>query len=101
MRVCPGTRLAEGNLALMLANVLWAFEIRPPTGAEKGGKGSAMDLSDDAFDMYPLRHARPFKARFALRNDARLRLVLQEGLTADQPAAIWCAMVVLVYVGCP
>ncbi|WYZ36274.1 hypothetical protein EsH8_XII_000024 [Colletotrichum jinshuiense] len=82
-RVCPGTRLAESNLALMLANVLWAFEIRPPTGAEKSGTGSAMDVSDDAFEMYPLRHAKMFKARFVPRNDARLRLVLQEGSTAE------------------
>ncbi|TID02188.1 Cytochrome P450 monooxygenase patI [Colletotrichum higginsianum] len=76
-RVCPGTRPAKSNLALMLANILWAFEIRPPTGAEKGGKGSAIDLSDDAFDMYPLRQARPFKAGFCLR------LMLQEGLTVE------------------
>ena len=28
-RVCPGTRLAENTLNIAIANILWAFEIRP------------------------------------------------------------------------
>ncbi|KEY63839.1 hypothetical protein S7711_09902 [Stachybotrys chartarum IBT 7711] len=80
-RVCPGTRLAESNLAVMLANVIWAFEIQPPLGGEK--KAISMDVSDDAFDMYPLRHAKPFKARFIPRNAARLEIVQRDGLVTN------------------
>lgn len=72
-RVCPGTRLAESNLALMLANVLWAFDIRPPLDGEKGE--ASMKVSDDAFDMYPLRRAKPFKVRFIPRSQDRLQTV--------------------------
>lgn len=81
-RVCPGTRLAESNLALMLANVLWAFDIQPPLNGEKGK--ATIDVSDDAFEPYPLRHAKPFKVRFVPRSEQRLEMVLREGKEAQK-----------------
>ncbi|ENH99773.1 hypothetical protein COCC4DRAFT_66198 [Bipolaris maydis ATCC 48331] len=81
-RVCPGTRLVESNLALMLANMLWAFDIQPPLNGEKGK--ATIDVSDDAFEPYPLRHAKPFKVRFVPQNEHRLEMVLREGREAQK-----------------
>lgn len=68
---------------LALANMVWAFEIKPPPvvveGKEKEGDGE-MNLSDDAFDEAPVKSAKPFKAVFLPRTDARLQIVKQDWL---------------------
>lgn len=75
-RMCPGARFAENNLALLLANVLWAFEIRPPRVMVHGKmKDAKMDLSDGAFDPYPLRSAKPFKARFVPKAEKQMDMI--------------------------
>lgn len=75
-RMCPGARFAENNLALLLANVLWAFELRPPLITVHGKTEDAkMDLSDGAFEPYPLRSAKPFKARFVPRGEKQMEVI--------------------------
>ena len=75
-RICPGSRVAENALALSLANILWAFEIRPPTILIDGKEQDAeMDFSDDVFDKASLRAAKPFKARFLPRSRGHLQVI--------------------------
>lgn len=82
-RICPGSQFAENALLLALANLVWAFEIKPPPvvigGKEKTGVAK-MDLSDDAFDETPVKSAKPFKAVFSPRSDVRLQIIKQNWL---------------------
>ena len=53
--MCAGARFAESNLALLLASVLWVFEIRPPLVMVHGRmKAANIDLSDGALEAYPV-----------------------------------------------
>ena len=77
-RICPGSRFAENALTLALANMVWAFEIRSPQAVvdgEEKGRAAEIDLSDDAFDEAPVKSAKPFKAVFLPRSEARLQIV--------------------------
>ncbi|KAL9094497.1 MAG: hypothetical protein Q9165_003347 [Trypethelium subeluteriae] len=75
-RICPGSRFAENALTLALANMVWAFEIRPVSKTVDGGEQDAkMDLSDDAFDEVPLKSTKLFKARFLPHSEKRLEIV--------------------------
>lgn len=82
-RICPGSRFAENALLLALANIIWAFEIKAPPamvdGKEKEGPAE-MNLTDDAFDEAPVKSAKPFKAVFKPRSEARLQIVKQDWL---------------------
>lgn len=71
-RTCPGARLAENSLDIALANMLWAFEIRPPLVDGVEGK---MDLSDDAYPDSGFTTPKPFAARFLPRGEKRSRIV--------------------------
>lgn len=80
-RICPGSRFAENTLAL--ANMVWAFEIKPPpipVEGEDKARDAEMDLSDDAFDEAPLKSAKPFKVVFLPRSKAKLDMVKEEWL---------------------
>ena len=72
-RICPGARLAENSLNIALANILWAFEIRPPI--VDGVEAKGMDLSDDAYENTSFRGLKPFAARFVPRSDDRLEFI--------------------------
>lgn len=86
-RICPGSRFAENSLTLALANMIWAFEIKPPPvnvdGKEKPQAGK-MNLSDEAFDEAPVKSAKPFKAVFAPRSDAKLEIIRQNWLAQEK-----------------
>lgn len=82
-RICPGSRFAENALTLAVANILWAFEIRPPPVAierKETYRDAVMNLSDDAFNEAPLKSAKPFKVVFLPRNEARLQIVKENWL---------------------
>lgn len=75
-RICPGAKFAENTLTFAVASMLWAFEIKPPLVQVAGKLREAqMDLSEEAFLPYPVRHAKPFKARFVPRSDERLQVI--------------------------
>lgn len=80
-RICPGSRFAENALTLALANMIWAFEIRPTTSIV-GGKehDTVLDLSSSAFDEAPVKSAKPFKAKFLPRSEEKLKLVNDQWL---------------------
>lgn len=72
-RICPGARLAENSLNIALANILWAFNIRPPI--VDGAEAKGMELSDDAYENTSFRALKPFAARFVPRSDDRMELI--------------------------
>ncbi|KAF2266557.1 cytochrome P450 CYP2 subfamily [Lojkania enalia] len=78
-RTCPGARLAENSLDIALANIMWAFEIRPPV---VDGFEVDMDLSDNAYPDEGFTIPKPFAARFLPRSDERLRIVKEQWRTA-------------------
>ena len=83
-RICPGSRFAENALTLALANMVWAFEIRSPPAVVEGkenGCDAEIDLSDDAFDEAPVKSAKPFKAVFLPRSEAKLQIVKENWLS--------------------
>lgn len=75
-RICPGMHLAENSIFVVLAKVLWAFEIRPPMGAD--GKEEAVDVSDQAYEPGMNTLPKPFKLRFEPRNKKREQVMLTE-----------------------
>ncbi|KAF2169981.1 hypothetical protein M409DRAFT_19597 [Zasmidium cellare ATCC 36951] len=77
-RICPGSRLAENTLDLALANILWAFEIKPPTD------GVEIDLTDDAWEETAFRPPKPFKVRFVPRYAKRRRLLDEAWASAKE-----------------
>ncbi|KAI0003484.1 putative O-methylsterigmatocystin oxidoreductase [Xylariaceae sp. FL0662B] len=74
-RICPGARLAENSLNIALANIVWAFEIRPPIVDGIEAEAESMDVSDDAWEDTSFRGPKPFAARFVPRSHGRLQLV--------------------------
>ncbi|KAI4866579.1 putative O-methylsterigmatocystin oxidoreductase [Hypoxylon rubiginosum] len=71
-RTCPGARLAENSLDIALANILWAFEVRPPLvdGVETPVPGDDAWVQDTGFSV-----PKPFAARFIPRSEEKLRIV--------------------------
>lgn len=80
-RVCPGVHLAENGLFLAVANLIWAYEFRPPV---VNGKEIEMDVTDRAFSDGAIRIPMPYKVRIIPRNQTRLALVREEWKRAKQ-----------------
>ncbi|MCJ1436264.1 hypothetical protein MMC27_005642 [Xylographa pallens] len=78
-RTCPGARLAENSLDIALANIIWAFEIRPPI---VDGVEAEIDSSDTAYPDAGFTTPKPFAARFITRSDGRLRIIKEQWQTA-------------------
>jgi cytochrome P450 len=77
-RLCPGIHLAERNLFLAMAKLLWAFEILP---AVDGETGEQVRVSTDPREAYCegfLVCAYDFPARFRVRGEERRETVLGE-----------------------
>jgi cytochrome P450 len=75
-RICPGIRFTENNMCLILASLVWAFNIKPGVSVVNGKEREIpLNLSEDAFDPYPLRAPKPFKVRFIPRSEERARII--------------------------
>ncbi|KAM0817167.1 putative O-methyltransferase domain-containing protein [Seiridium cardinale] len=85
-RICPATRLAENTLDITAANMLWAFEIQPPTTKNEDGQNmvGTIDTSPDAFQKSSFNGPKPFRVRFVPRSKAHLDLVQAGWETARQ-----------------
>lgn len=81
-RICPGIHLAENGLFLAVANLIWAYEFRPPI--TKDGKEQRVDVGDEAFLDGAIRIPKAYKVRIIPRNKARLALVRKSWETAKQ-----------------
>lgn len=68
-RICPGARLGENSLNIALANIVWAFEIRPPVVDGGVEEAPGMELGDDAYEDTAFRAPKPFAVRFVPRSD--------------------------------
>lgn len=64
-RICSGMHLAENSMFIVLAKLLWAFDILPPLDAE--GKEAKVDLSDEAFESGGNTVPKPYKVRWKVR----------------------------------
>ena len=77
-RLCPGIHLAERNLFLAMAKLLWAFEILPAVDGETGEKVGVSTDPREAYCEGFLVCAYDFPARFRVRGEQRRETVMRE-----------------------
>jgi hypothetical protein len=76
-RLCPGIHLAERNLWIAIAKLLWAFDILP--GVDEQGKAIEPDVDPQkAYSEGFLVCAKNFPARFRIRNDKAREVIENE-----------------------
>ena len=76
-RICPGIHLAERNLFLGMAKLLWAFEF----SESKDENGNAIPLDVDPQSAYLegfLRCPKPFDCDIRVRSAARRATIMKE-----------------------
>jgi cytochrome P450 len=85
-RMCPASRLAENTLDITVANMLWAFELRPPLVKQEDGRlvEGVVDTSDNAFQPSAFRGPKPFRVRFVPRSEERLEMVREQWESARE-----------------
>lgn len=67
-RICSGVHLAENSMFIVLAKLLWAFDILPPI--DDAGKEVNVDTSDDAFDAAgSTTMAKAYRVRWQVRSE--------------------------------
>jgi len=76
-RICPGIHLAERNLWLAMAKLLWAFSFE-----EKAGKPVDVDVRT-AYSEGFLCCAKPFEAKIQPRSERRRVTIMREFDTAE------------------
>jgi cytochrome P450 len=81
-RICSGLHLAENSMFIVLAKLLWAFDILPPLGAD--GKEEKVDLSDLAFETGGNTVPKPFRVRARVRNDDIRKTIEREAEQAKR-----------------
>jgi cytochrome P450 len=81
-RICPGIHIAENSLYIVLAKVLWAFDIKAALGPD--GKEEMLDLSDKAFGDGQISMPDPYRLRFIPKSKARADIIRQEWLAAER-----------------
>ena len=79
-RLCPGTHLADRNMLLAIATILWAFEIKP----RKDLEGNDMLPRQDDFVPRALVHPKRFDCEITPRSEEKARFVRREWETASQ-----------------
>lgn len=76
-RICPGIHLAERNLFLAMAKLIWAFEF----SEKKDAQGRAIHIDVDAKTGYTegfLRCAKPFAAEIKPRSENKHATIMNE-----------------------
>ncbi|KAF7567397.1 CypX, Cytochrome P450 [Pyrenophora tritici-repentis] len=80
-RICSGVHLAENSMFIVLAKLLWAFDILPPLDAH--GKEAQVDTSDDSFDAVgSTTMAKPYGVRWRVRSEEIRETILREATEA-------------------
>jgi hypothetical protein len=80
-RLCPGIHLAERNLWIAIAKLLWAFEILP--GLDEQGNVVEPDVDPTrAYSEGFLVCVKQFPARFKVRSETRRQAIESEWETA-------------------
>ncbi|KAF2467456.1 cytochrome P450 [Lindgomyces ingoldianus] len=75
-RICSGLHLAENSMFVVLAKVLWAFDVLPPLDASGGEE--EMDVSDEAFMPGGNTVPKPYRARFVVRSEEVRKTIERE-----------------------
>jgi cytochrome P450 family 619 len=76
-RLCPGIHLAERNLFLGIAKLIWGFSIKP--GTDANGKVIEPDFSPETgYSEGFLVCARPFPCKIEPRTEARRTTIMRE-----------------------
>lgn len=76
-RICPGMHVAERNLFLAIAKVLWALDIEPAVNAS--GQPIDPDVSNEkAYSAGFLVCAEPFPCNISVRSEARRQTLERE-----------------------
>lgn len=76
-RICPGIHLAERNLFLGMAKLLWAFEFSE--AKDPSGKPIPLDVdSQTAYSEGFLHCPKPFACEIRIRSDARRATIMSE-----------------------
>ena len=76
-RICPGIHLAERNLFIGMAKLLWAFEF----SETKDPSGKPIPLDVDAKTAYSegfLHCPKPFDCKITVRSEARRATIMNE-----------------------
>ncbi|KAJ4296329.1 hypothetical protein N0V90_006374 [Kalmusia sp. IMI 367209] len=79
-RICSGLHLAENSMFIVLAKLLWAFDLRPPV--DETGKEMEVDLSDDAYEPGANTIPRPYRARWVVRSEEVRKTIEREAMEA-------------------
>jgi cytochrome P450 len=68
-RICSGVHLAENSMFIVLAKLLWAFDILPPL--DEAGREVEVETSDEAFDSVgSTTMAKVYNVRWKARSEA-------------------------------
>jgi cytochrome P450 len=82
-RICSGLHLAENSMFIVLAKLLWAFDILPPLDA--AGREVEVDTSDKAFDSVgSTTMAKVYGVRWKVRSEAIRSVVEREVVDAKR-----------------
>ncbi|KAF2707717.1 cytochrome P450 [Pleomassaria siparia CBS 279.74] len=76
-RICSGMHLAENSMFVVLAKVLWAFDVCPPVDME------GLDVSDEAFEQGANTVPKVYRVRWIARENAK-EVILREAAEARQ-----------------
>lgn len=80
-RICSGLHLAENSMFVVLAKLLWAFDILPPL--DEGGKEVKVDTSDEAFDAVgSTTMAKVYSVRWRVRSEKIKETMVREAREA-------------------
>jgi cytochrome P450 len=75
-RICSGLHLAENSMFIVLAKLLWAFDILPPLDNE--GRETKVDLSDEAFESGGNTIPKPYSVRWKVRGNEVRKTIERE-----------------------
>ncbi|KAK6832516.1 hypothetical protein RU639_003925 [Aspergillus parasiticus] len=73
-RICPGRHIARNSLFILVARILWGFEVRPPTGPD----GQPKTVDDMDFGSAFVSAPAPFEAIFSPRSENARRVIESE-----------------------
>ena len=80
-RICSGVHLAENSMFVVLAKLLWAFDMLPPLDAQ--GREIQVDTTDEAFDAVgSTTMAKPYRVRWRVRSKQVEETILKEAAEA-------------------
>jgi cytochrome P450 len=82
-RICSGVHLAENSMFIVLAKLLWAFDILPPR--DEMGREVEVDTSDGGFDAVgSTTMAKPYSVRWRVRSEQVKETILREAAEAKR-----------------